>query len=59
MSQGLPTAVAISLLVTGLVSLAWLVWGIREYRRTGRAQWLWMSILLGVSVVVVLARYPG
>ncbi len=50
------TAVQISLLVTGLVMLAWLVWGVREYRRTGQATWLWMSVLLGISFVGLLGQ---
>ena len=44
--------VLISLLVTGLVMLGWVVWGVREYRRTGKPQWLWMAVLLGISFLV-------
>ena len=54
----LPTAVRISFLLTGLVMLGWMIWGIREYRRTGRATWLWLGVLMGVSLVMAFLRYP-
>jgi hypothetical protein len=54
----LPTAVQISLAATGLVLLGWMAWGFREYRRTGRATWLWLGVLMAVSMLVVLARFP-
>ena len=40
-----------------MVMLGWLVWGIREYRRTGRAQWLWMAVLLGLGLVMGALNY--
>lgn len=52
-----PTAVKISFLVTGLLMIGWLIWGIREYNRTGKATWLWMSVLLGVSLVMAFLNY--
>ena len=54
----LPTAVRISFLVSGLVMVGWMVWGIREYRRTGRATWLWLGVLMAVSLVTAFLRYP-
>jgi hypothetical protein len=57
-TQAVPTTVAISFLVTGLFLVGWMVWGYREYRRTGRAQWLWLGALMGVSLVVSFTRYP-
>ncbi len=54
----MPTSVMISFLVTGLVMLGWLIWGIREYNRTGKATWLWMAVLLGISLVFGFMRYP-
>lgn len=50
------TAVMLSYIVTGVIMAAWIVWGIREYRRTGRAQWLWMACLLGVSLLFTLTQ---
>lgn len=50
------TAVTISFLVSGVLMLAWLVWGVREYRRSGNVQWLWMAALLGVSLLVMLSQ---
>ena len=50
------TGVTISLIVSGLVMVAWIVWGVREFRRTGNAQWLWMAVLLGISFLVVLSQ---
>lgn len=56
--DGLPTAVRASLLVTGLVLVGWMVWGVREYRRTGRATWLLLGVLMGVSLLVAVSRFP-
>jgi len=50
------TGVTISLIVSGLVMVGWVVWGVREFRRTGNAQWLWMAVLLGISFLVVLSQ---
>lgn len=50
------TAVTISLVVSGLLMAAWVVWGVRQYRRTGELQWLWMAALLCVSFLVVLSQ---
>lgn len=57
MTQDVPAGVWISLAVTGLLMLAWIVWGVREYRRTGRATWLWMAVVLGVGLVVSVGRW--
>ncbi len=54
---GVPTAVRISLVVTGLVLVGWMVWGVIQYRRTGQATWLWMGALMAISLVAALARY--
>ena len=53
----MPAAVKISFLVSGLLMLAWLIWGVREYKRTGKATWLWMSVLLGVSLLMAFLNY--
>ena len=53
----MPAAVKISFLVSGLLMLAWLIWGVREYKRTGKATWLWMSVLLGVSLLMAVLNY--
>jgi hypothetical protein len=55
---GLPTAVLISFWATALVTLAWMIRGVREYRRTGRGTWLWLGVLMGVSLGVAFSRYP-
>jgi hypothetical protein len=57
-TEGLPTAVLVSFLATAAVLLGWMVWGIREYRRTGRATWLWLGVLMAVSLVAAFLRYP-
>ena len=36
--------------------IGWAVWGVREYRRTGNLQWLWMAGLLGISLLVTLTQ---
>ena len=58
MTLAVPTAVAISFLVTALVLVGWMVWGIREYRRTGKAMWLWLGILMAGSLLAAFLRYP-
>ena len=50
------TAVQISLLISGLFMVAWIFWGVREYRRTGQTTWLLMAALLGVSFLVMLSQ---
>jgi hypothetical protein len=55
---GVPTAVAISFLVTALVLVGWMIWGIREYRRTGKAMWLWLGVLMAASLAAAFLRYP-
>jgi NADH:ubiquinone oxidoreductase subunit H len=57
-TDGLPTAVLVSFLVTALFLDGWMIWGVREYRRTGRAMWLWLGILMGVSLLAAVLRYP-
>ncbi len=47
----------IGLLITGLVMLAWIVWGFRQYRRTNRGHWLYMSLLLGFGLLMMLVNY--
>ncbi len=59
MSLDLPTAVAISFAVTAGFLVGWMLWGIREYRRTGRAHWLWLGALMAVSLVAAFLRYPA
>jgi heme A synthase len=49
-------AILAIVLVTGAVMLGWIIWGFREYRRTGRAQWLWMGVVMLVGLVVSLGR---
>ena len=44
-------SVLISYLVTGLFLLGWMVFGFVHYRRTGNATWLWLGVLMGVSLV--------
>jgi hypothetical protein len=53
-----PTSVMISLAVTGLFLVGWMVFGVVAYRRTGRATWLWLGALMAVSLVAAFARYP-
>jgi hypothetical protein len=55
---GVPTAVAISFLVTALFLVGWMIWGIREYRRTGKAMWVWLGILMAASLLGAFLRYP-
>jgi hypothetical protein len=55
---GVPTAVAISFLGTALFLVGWMIWGIREYRRTGKAMWLWLGVLMAASLVGAFLRYP-
>ena len=57
MTGGATAAMWVSLLVGAVLMLGWLVWGIREYRRTGRAQWLWMAVLLGFGLVMGALNY--
>lgn len=56
--EGMPASVAISFLVTGLVLIGWMIFGFREFRRTGRATWLWLGVLMGVSLLVGFLRFP-
>jgi hypothetical protein len=50
------TAVTISLALSGLLMIGWVIWGVREYRRTGALMWLWMSAMLAISLLVVLGQ---
>jgi hypothetical protein len=43
-------------LVIGAVMVGWIAWGYREYRRTGRAQWLWMAGVMLLGLVAGLSR---
>jgi hypothetical protein len=43
-------------LVIVAVMVGWMVWGYREYRRTRRAQWLWMAGVMLLSLGAGLAR---
>jgi hypothetical protein len=56
---GLPTGIWISGAVTAIVLVGWTAWGFREYRRTGRATWLWLGALMAISLVVALTRLPA
>ena len=58
MTLGVPTAVAISFLVTALFLVGWMIWGIREYRRTGKAMWLWLGVLMAGSLLAAFLGYP-
>ncbi|MGB7982669.1 MAG: hypothetical protein WCF36_17955 [Candidatus Nanopelagicales bacterium] len=57
-SSGVPTAVRVSFVVTGLVLLGWMVWGIRTYQRTGQATWLWLGVVMAFALVTGYTRYP-
>lgn len=52
----MPSSAYLVLAITALVALGWLGWGIREYRRTGRTQWLWMAGVLVISVLAMFAQ---
>lgn len=41
--------------VTGLVMLAWIIWGVRQYLRTRQPMWLWMVVLMFLSLTVALS----
>jgi hypothetical protein len=56
--QGVSGAAAISFVVTGLFLLGWMVFGVVQYRRTGRATWLWLGALMGLSLVAAFVRFP-
>jgi hypothetical protein len=56
------TSVLISYLLTGLFLVGWMVFGFVHYRRTGNATWLWLGVLMGVSLVsalIGLARFAA
>ncbi len=55
---GVPTSVQISFAVTALFLVGWMIWGVRQYRRTGQATWLWLGVLMGIALVSGYARYP-
>ena len=54
-----PASVTASIVVTALVLAVWMVLGFREYRRTGRATWLWLGVLMAVSLAVAALRLVG
>jgi purine-cytosine permease-like protein len=56
--QDMPASVTISFLVAGVVLVGWMVFGFREYRRTGRATWLLLGVLMGVSLLAGFLRFP-
>ncbi len=56
--SGLPTAALISFLVTGLFLVGWMVFGVVQYRRTGKANWLWLGVLMAVSLATVIMNFP-
>lgn len=43
-------------LVLAAVIIGWIVWGVREYRRTGNAMWLWMAAVMLVSLFATLSQ---
>jgi len=50
--------VMISFVVAGLFLVGWMAFGFREYRRTGRATWLLLGVLMGVSLLAGFLRFP-
>ncbi len=56
--EGLPASVMISFVVAGLFLVGWMAFGFREYRRTGRATWLLLGVLMGVSLLAGFLRFP-
>ena len=48
--------VTITFVISGVLMIGWAVWGIRQYRSTGALMWLWMSLMLGVSLLVTLSQ---
>lgn len=42
--------------LTLLVMLGWGAWSVREYRRTGRAMWLYLALMLGMGMLANLAN---
>jgi hypothetical protein len=57
-TEGLPTSVLVSFLVTGLFLVGWMVFAVVQYRRTGRATWLWLGGLMALSLVMAFLRFP-
>jgi hypothetical protein len=57
-TEGLPTSVVISFAVTGLFLVGWMVFGVVQYRRTGKATWLWLGVLMALSLVMAFVRFP-
>ncbi len=55
---GMSAAVQVSFLVTGLFLVGWMVWAVREYRRTGQAMWLWLGVLMAIGLMSGFARFP-
>jgi hypothetical protein len=57
-----PTSVLVSFLLTGLVLVGWMVFGFIQYKRTGKGTWLWLGVLMGVSLIsgfLSYARFYG
>jgi hypothetical protein len=57
-AEGLPTAVLISFVATALVLVGWMVFGVVQYRRTGKSTWLWLGALMALSLVSAFLAYP-
>jgi len=55
--MSLQTSVAISFLVTGLFLVGWMVFGFVQYRRTGNATWLWLGVIMAISMVSAFLGY--
>jgi hypothetical protein len=42
-------------LVSLVIIVAWVIWGVREYRRTGRTVWLWMAAVMAIGLGSTIA----
>ena len=57
MSYSSSPAAGLSVLVGLAFMVGWVVWGVRQYRRTGQAQWLWMAVALGFGLAMGAVTY--
>ena len=48
--------VTLSFVISGVLMIGWVFWGVREYRRTGSLMWLWMAVMLTISLLVMLGQ---